>query len=85
MQDHFLDNTATGPPDSGVWVHSLDAAAKRCNFTRRHLEQLISDGVGPPTVKFGRRVGVLADDLSDWVQKHRRPAPGKTIAATAET
>jgi hypothetical protein len=81
MQKYFFDNTADAPPDrGGVWVHSLDAAAKRCNFTRRHLEQMIADGVGPATVKFGRRVGVIADDLTAWVKEHRRPAPGETTA-----
>jgi hypothetical protein len=86
VQKYFFDNQAEAPPDrGGVWVHSLDAAAKRCNFTRRHVEQLIADGVGPATVKFGRRVGIIADDLADWVQTHRRPAPGETIAAPAET
>jgi hypothetical protein len=84
MQSYFLDNAATGPPEAGVWVHSLDAAAKRCGFTRRFLEKLIAEGRGPVTIKFGaRRVGILADDLVAWVQTHRRLAPGEASAATS--
>jgi predicted DNA-binding transcriptional regulator AlpA len=80
MQDHFIDKAATGPPGGGMWVLNLNEAAGRCGFTRRFLEKLIAEGRGPATIKFGqRRVGVLADDLADWIQLHRRPSPVSAI------
>jgi hypothetical protein len=61
-------------------------ASERCNFTRRFLEKLISEGKGPATIKFGaRRIGVIEADLNAWMRLHRRPAPSEATAPSTET
>lgn len=36
-------------------------------LSESYLANLDSLGVGPPKVKFGRKVGYLRDDLIDWL------------------
>lgn len=58
-------------------VLSLNEAAARAGVVRRTLERLISTGQGPATVQLStRRVGVIDDDLSQWILGRRKPAPG---------
>ena len=51
--------------------------AERIGKSVRHLERLISQGKGPPTVKTGERaVGIAEDDGDRWVARRRKVPPG---------
>lgn len=59
-------------------VYTLNQAAEVTGVARRTLERLIADGTGPAVIDLSpRRVGILADDLEQWLGSRRRPAPGE--------
>lgn len=54
-------------------ILTLNEAAARLHVTRRTLERWTADGIGPQITKIGpRRVGVVVDDLDDWIAARRR-------------
>jgi predicted DNA-binding transcriptional regulator AlpA len=62
-------------------VLSYNEAAAKAGFVRRTLERLIADGEGPPVINLSpRRRGILDSDLTKWLLKRRRPAPGAADA-----
>lgn len=51
--------------------------AQRAGFSVRHLERLIANGEGPPTIRLGpRRVGIDDDDGDAWLASRRVLPPG---------
>jgi excisionase family DNA binding protein len=54
----------------------LDAneAARRLRCTRRHLERLVADGDGPPSVKLGRLRRFPESLLDTWIRERIKAA-----------
>jgi predicted DNA-binding transcriptional regulator AlpA len=51
--------------------------AERIGRSVRHLERLISEGEGPPLVRFGvRAVGIEEHDGNAWIAARRVLPPG---------
>lgn len=51
--------------------------ARRLRCTRRHLERLIANGEGPPTVKIGRLRRYPESLLDEWIRQQIAAATAK--------
>jgi predicted DNA-binding transcriptional regulator AlpA len=63
-------------------ILDLTEAARRAGLGRRSLERLIASGEGPPVLHLtGKKRGVLASDIQEWVLSRRRAPPRQAAAA----
>jgi predicted DNA-binding transcriptional regulator AlpA len=60
-------------------VLTIAESATTAGLSRRHFERLIAQGEGPGIIRLStRRVGVLQDELEQWVLA-RRVAPPNDV------
>jgi predicted DNA-binding transcriptional regulator AlpA len=58
-------------------IKSKREFAARANCSVRHLERLISSGLGPPIVRLGvRKIGIEESDGEAWIRSRKVMPPG---------
>ena len=55
------------PEDASVEALTIEETAEALRVSRRHLQQLMADGHGPPVVRLGRRKIIRREALHQWL------------------
>jgi excisionase family DNA binding protein len=57
----------TRPENASVEALTIEEAAEALRVSRRHLQQLMAEGHGPPVVRLGRRKIIRREALHQWL------------------
>jgi excisionase family DNA binding protein len=55
------------PENASVEALTIEETAEALRVSRRHLQQLMADGNGPPVVCLGRRKIIRREALQQWL------------------
>lgn len=55
------------PENASVEALTIEETAEALRVSRRHLQQLMADGHGPPVVRLGRRKIIRREALHQWL------------------